>query len=431
MKKNYRFLNVLLLAAGIFYTSGVSAQFSDGVFVLNEGGAGSGNASVTYLSDDFTQVQYDVFGSVNSGAALGDTGQSMGFHGDNAYVVLNISNEIKVVNRSTFALVATITGFNNPRFIAFKDGFAYVTCWGNGGDAHDDYVAVIDLATNTQSTTISVSEGPERILQINGKLYVAHQGGYGFGNSVSVIDTASHSVTSSITVGDVPNSIVEHDGFLYVLCGGKPFWASTETDGALAKIDLATDAVVNTVPFTAAHPSNLEIAGEQMFYSVDADIFKADLAATTLPAVPLFSIAPQGAYGVYGMDILDNKLYIGDAVDYVSPGKVYVYSLGGALLQDLTVGVIPNSFYKTDASLGVVENTQAVAAVVYPNPATDKFFIHTQEAAMLKMYDSTGRLVRSQQYSVSGIDVSGLDHGIYLLDITIGNQSKTTRISIK
>lgn len=431
MKKNYSLPRVLLFVAGMFCTPGVFAQFTDGVFVLNEGGAGSGNASVTYLSDDFTQIQYDVFGNVNSGAALGDTGQSMGFHGDYAYVVLNISNEVKVVDRSTFALVATIIGFSNPRFIAFKDGFAYVTCWGDGGDAHDDYVAVIDLATHTQSTTISVNEGPERILQVNGKLYVAHQGGYGFGNSVSVIDTASHSVTSSIAVGDVPNSIVAHDGFLYVLCGGKPFWASTETDGALAKIDLATDAVVSTVPFNAAHPSNLEIAGEQMFYSVDADIFKADLAATTLPAVPLLSIAPQGAYGVYGMDILDGKLYIGDAVDYVSPGKVYVYSLDGALLQDLTVGVIPNSFYKTDASLGVAENTQAQEVVAYPNPATDKLYLHTADAAAVRMYDSTGRLAKDQRYSVSGIDVSGLDSGIYLLEIAIGSQSETTRISIQ
>lgn len=428
MKKKYRFL---LLAAGMFFAPEMSAQFTDGVFVLNEGGAGSGNASVTYLSDDFAQVQYDVFGGINSGEALGDTGQSMGFHGDKAYVVLNISNEIKVVNRSTFALIATITGLSNPRFIAFRDNFAYVTCWGDGGDAHDDYVAVIDLATNVQSTTISVNEGPERILQINGKLYVAHQGGYGFGNSISVIDSASHSVTATLAVGDVPNSIVENNGFLYVLCGGKPFWASAETDGALSKIDLATDTVVSTVPFTAAHPANLEIAGGQMFYSVDADIFKADLTATAWPAEPLFSIAPQGAYGVYGMDILNDQLYVGDAVDYASPGKVYVYSLEGDLLQNITVGVIPNSFYKTDASLGVVKNAQAISTVVYPNPVADKFYIHTQDTAAIKMYDSTGRLVKNQPYSVSGIDVLDLNSGLYLVDITIGNQSKTVRICIK
>jgi len=68
--------------------------------------------------------------------------------------------------------------------------------------ANDDFVAVIDLATNTVESTIPVSEGPEHIESIDGKLYVSHKGGYGYGTTISVID-AANTVASTITVGDV------------------------------------------------------------------------------------------------------------------------------------------------------------------------------------------------------------------------------------
>ena len=430
--KNY-YYNFSMLWCAVLLTVGFLGQaqnFTNGIFVLNEGGAGSGNASVSYISDDFSQLQNNIFGSANSGAALGDTGQSIGFNGDYAYVVLNISNEIKVVNRLTFQLNTTITGFANPRYIAFHDNFAYVTCWGSAVSADDDYVAIVDLSNNTILSTISVNEGPERIIVHAGKLYVAHQGGYGFGSSVSVIDPSTNTVSHNIAVGDVPNSIVAHDGFLYVLCGGKPSWSQAETDGILSKIDPLTNLVVGTTPFVG-HPSNLEIAGNDMFYSVDAEVFKSELAAATLPTTPLFSIAPQGVYGIYGMDIIDNVLYVADAVDYASPGTVFVYSLQGVRLQEFTVGVIPNSFYKTDASLATNPFNRVANAVVYPNPTTDKFYVHSDQNAAVALYDLSGRLVKKQQDANSGVGVSDLQAGIYVVSITIGNQTSTIKLIVK
>jgi hypothetical protein len=64
-----------------------------------------------------------------------------------------------------------------------------VTNWGNGGSATDDYVAVVNLSTYVVSSKIPVVEGPERILEYNNKLYVAHQGGYGYGKTISAINT--------------------------------------------------------------------------------------------------------------------------------------------------------------------------------------------------------------------------------------------------
>src|SRR5690606_23695600 len=100
----------------------------------------------------------------------------------------------------------------------------------------DDYVAVINTASNSVETTISVVEGPEKLLEENGKIFVAHKGGWGYGNSISVINAVSNSVTS-ITVADIPDSLDTEGGFLYVLCSGRESWSGIETDGALVKIN--------------------------------------------------------------------------------------------------------------------------------------------------------------------------------------------------
>ena len=319
--------------------------YDNGVLILNQGGFGNGNASVSYLSNDLNTFQNNIFSVVNPSITLGDTAQDIGFYLNNAYIVVNGSNKIEVVNRFTMKHVTTIdSGLNNPRYIVFSRGKGYVTNWGNGSSNFDDYVAVINLNTNTVSETIAIAEGPERMAVANDKIYVAHAGGFGFGNSVSVIDAIDYSVTS-ITVGDVPNSLEVNNGTLFVLCGGKPSWTGSETGGKLSKINLTNNSV-SSIDFSAtSHPSNIEIDGSSMFYTIDSDVYKTTVSATTLPTASLFSTTTQGVYGIYSFAVKNDKIYVGDAADYSSDGKVHIYSTSGVLKTTKTVGVIPAGFY--------------------------------------------------------------------------------------
>lgn len=328
-----------------------SGAYDNGILILNEGNYGKGNASVSFLSDAAdSEVENNIFSAVNNGVLLGDTGQDMGLEGDLAYIVLNVSNKIEVVNRYTFTKVATIsTGLINPRYIAFSNGKAYVTCWGDATVATDDYVAVINLALNTVGTTIPVAEGPERIVEENGKLYVAHKGGYNFGNTVSVIEASGNSVIKSITVGDSPNSLEVENGNLYVLSSGLPSWAGTETTGQLDVISLNNNTVTKTIDFAGiAHPSNLVIEDNKIFYTVDNGIFTSPVSSPTLPSAPLFTTAAQDVYGIYGFAVEDGHIYIGDAGDYTNPGKLLIYSTAGTLVDSFTVGLLPSGFFFND-----------------------------------------------------------------------------------
>ena len=320
--------------------------YVDGTLILNQGGFGNGNASVSFLSNDIATFQNNIFSLINPTLTLGDTAQDIGFYNELAYIVLNGSNKIEIVNRYTLKHIASITtGLSNPRYIVFANGKGYVSNWGAGSSTTDDYIAVINLTSNTLLSPIAISEGPERMVVSNNKVYVAQLGGYGYGTTVSVINLSNNAV-SSINVGDVPNSMEVYDGNLYVLNGGKPSWAGTETSGKLTKINLSNDTVSSSIDFAAAtHPSNLEIENGDLYYTVDSGIFKTSVTATTLPATSLFTTTAQGVYGVYSFAVRNSKIYVGDAVDYSSNGKVYLYSLTGTLVSSKTVGVIPAGFY--------------------------------------------------------------------------------------
>lgn len=315
--------------------------YEDGLFVTNEGGFEQGNGSVSFVSEDFSVVEQKVFSNVN-GTLLGDTVQSIGFYEDLAYIVVNYSQKIEVVNRYTFQSVATIdSGLNNPRYITFLDGKGYVTNWGDGSDPSDDYVAVINLDNNTVSGTIPVEEGPERIVNNGSTIYVAHQGGHGQNNIVSVIDLNSDAV-STITVGDVPNSLVfDTQGSLYVLSGGIPEWTGNETGGQLDVINTSSNTVSATLEFSdTEHPSNLSF-GESLYYTLNGSVYKLATGSQELPTT-----SEIDNVNFNFMAIRNNILYGVDAGNYASNGTLYSFDLTTNTEKHATeVGIIPGGIF--------------------------------------------------------------------------------------
>ncbi|WP_008636239.1 DUF5074 domain-containing protein [Bizionia argentinensis] len=356
MKQNYLFLIPFIF--GLLAFSGFAqANYDNGVFILNEGGFGSSNASLSFLSDSGT-INNGIFTSENPGKTIGDVAQCMGFYGDHAYVVSNGSNEINVVERSTFAYSAKVTiGIENPRYIEFDNGLGYITNWGNASDPNASYVAVLDLATNTITTTIPVGEGPEKIIKKNNQLFVAHKGGYGHGNIVSVINLTDYSV-SEITVGDVPNSIVADDDYLYVLCGGKPAWTGDETLAKLFRIDLNDFSLKDIYNFTMGnHPDFLQVENGNAYYVLNNNIYNFDFSAS-LPTTEFINTSAEGMLSAYGFSLVDNLFYLTDAGDYTNEGQVFTYNISGIYQNTYTAGINPNGIYKYTMPLGI-----------YPPPA--------------------------------------------------------------
>ncbi|UJH67673.1 Calx-beta domain-containing protein [Allomuricauda sp. SCSIO 65647] len=323
-------------------TDNDSFPFENGILVLHEGNFFGGNASVSFVNEDLTTVTNGIFNEVND-EALGDVAQSMAFNGDLAYIVVNNSQTVEVVNRYTFESVGTVeSGLLNPRHIAFAEGKGYVTNWGDGSNPDDDYVAVIDLESYSVASTISVPEGPEWIVANENTLYVAHQGGFGQNNIVSVIDATTNIAGTPITVADRPNSMQLVNGGLWVLSGGNPAWTGNETTGQLDKIDITTNTVETTFTFAdTEHPSYLSVDGDDLYYVMGGSVFKMGVLDASLP-----TSAEITGVSFYDMSVNDGRLYGVDAKDFVSAGSLEVYDLSdNSLLESLEVSLIPGAVY--------------------------------------------------------------------------------------
>ena len=320
------------------------ATFENGILVLNEGNFGQGNSSVTYIDPATGLTTLKIFEGVNE-LPLGDTATDMVIFGDHVYIVLNVSNTIEVVDRRTFETVATIDSeLNNPRKIAFLEGMLYVTNWGDGGDPTDDYVAVYATQNFDLLTTIPVEEGPEDIVSSNGRVFVAHAGGWNFNNKISVI--AGTEVQKIIEVGQVPNSLAAAEGSLWVSSAGLPDYAG-ETAGSISKINLSTLEVENTFSFPDAgqHPANLTFHAGKLYYTLRSEVYSFSTSAEELPVISDFPIE-EVAY-LYGFEIHEGKVYAASAnPDFTGNGKLFVYDLsGGNLTGQYDTGINPNGIF--------------------------------------------------------------------------------------
>ncbi|WP_300020904.1 DUF5074 domain-containing protein [uncultured Maribacter sp.] len=334
-------------------TDNDSYPFENGILVSHEGNFMQGNASISFVSDDLTTVENNIFKTVNDAEVLGDNAQSMSFYENRAYIIMNGSQKIEVVNRYTFESVATIGGpsetdFLNPRYMAIANGKGYVTNWGDGSNPDDDYVAVIDLETNTVESTISVAEGPEKIIAKDNTIYVALQGGFNQNNGVTVIDATTNTVTTTITVGDRPNSMqLDASGNLWVLSGGNPSWTGNETAGQIDNINTTDNTVTTTMNYEVTeHPGNLEIDGATLYYYFGGSVYAMDTTASVLPTT-----AEIEGLSFYDMAVIDGKLYGVDAKDFVSNGSLEVYDLSdNTLLASKTVSIIPGGIYLNETA---------------------------------------------------------------------------------
>lgn len=317
--------------------------YDNGVFILNEGNSGGG--SVSFLGDDLTTFTQDVYSTVNGTDYAGTYLQNMFFDGDKAYIIAGGSNTINVVNRYTFQLEAKIeTGLKTPRYGVVKDGKAYVTnantySYANPetGDT-DDFIAVINLATNQVESTIDLNATANRIELVNNKLYITEPF---VSDKVIIVDPATNKVENTVTIGASADTMEAKDGILYVI--RSPFGARSE----IVKVKLSDNSVTKvTLPEALDGAKNLDIYNDKIYFTANTAVYSMDYNATTASTTPIFEYSSTSDYGkMYGFAVHDDKIYIADGGDFASNSKAYIYSLTGTLEKELTVGVGPNGFY--------------------------------------------------------------------------------------
>jgi len=352
MKNLKRCALILLTFISITFTScdddhQPAGEFEKGIFVVNEGNFLDADGTISHISADGTVTQ-DLFGSVNNGLALGDVVQSMTVDGDLAYIVVNNSNKIEVVNANTFVAAYTLIDLSLPRYFTTLNGKGYVTEWVSFSDP--GRVSIVDLEGHSVTETITTDYGAENIVAHQDKLYVSNN----FSNTVSVIDPVTEAVIKTIEVGSAPGAfVVDDQNMLWVICGGgydeeyNPL-----NDGKLVQIDPAEsgDASSNSVLKTIELGINLtpkaaiDKAKNKIFYYNGKSIYAVSTSATEAPSSPLLTESTATSFYGIGIDTANDMLYMADSKGFAGNGMVYRYTITGTAVDDVAAGRGPNGF---------------------------------------------------------------------------------------
>ncbi|WP_345269014.1 YncE family protein [Nibrella viscosa] len=330
-------------------TDVVVEPYESGILVIEEGAFQKGNASISYINRQTSQVTTEIFKKVNN-RAIGDVLQSYVEIAGKGYLVVNNSNKVEIVDANTFKSTGTIeSGLEQCRYmVPVSKDKAFVSCWGNSAKGS---VAVVDLANRVVVKQLTTGAGPEGMLLKGTDLFVANSGGFDVDNTVSVINTQTDAVITTIPVGDVPTQLVmDRNQDIWVLCSGKPTWSSTDglTKAELIRINATTKQIVGRITIGGKHingnPDNLVINGDGtiLYFTLNNAVYSMAISATVASIdAPLIR---KNLYGL-GYDNATNTLYGAYAGNFTQTGYVFRYRSGGQLIDSLRVGLIPSGFY--------------------------------------------------------------------------------------
>src|SRR5690554_1717223 len=159
------------------------------VIVLNEGNFQWGQGTVSMYNSQTSETIHKVFQANNEQRPLGDVAQSMTFKGDTAFIVVNNSNKIEIINLLTFKSIGQITGLNSPRnMLIVNSEKAYVS------DLYENKIYIIHPKSFEIIGKISTDSWTEEMVQVENKVFVCAVEA----NAVFVIDVQSDKLIKKI-----------------------------------------------------------------------------------------------------------------------------------------------------------------------------------------------------------------------------------------
>ena len=338
-----------------------------GFYLLNEGNMGSNKCTMDYY--DYTTGTYirNIYGNANPSAVkeLGDVGNDLRIYGNRMWAVINCSNKIEVMEARTARRVGQVN-LANCRYIAFHEGYAYVTSYAgpvqiNPGYEQKGMVVKIDTATLEKVDTCIVGFQPDRLDIVDDKIFVANSGGYMFPNyenTVSVVDIGTFREEGRIPVAvNLHHLLADSDGRLWVSSRGD-YYGNTSalfciTDPAgtpqVRRITTqdGTDLVVENMTLRG---DSLYVIGTEFSYATMQNHTNYGIVNVRTRQVLTTNFITDGTDASimepYGIAVHPHtgEILIGDARTHVNPGTLFCFSPEGLLLWKVRTGDIPAHF---------------------------------------------------------------------------------------
>ncbi|EFC69177.1 YncE family protein [Prevotella sp. oral taxon 317] len=328
-----------------------------GMYVLNEGNMGSNKASIDFLDLDENKptVHYhrNIYSERNPNVVkeLGDVGNDIKIYGSKLWIVVNVSNKVEVATADSCKRITQIN-IPNCRYLAFKDGFAYVSSYVGpvklDKDAPLGMVYKVDTVDFKKKDSVVVGYQPEELCIVENKLYVANSGGYrmpNYDNTLSEIDLTTFKEIRKIKVGlNLHHCQVDHYGQIWVTSRGN----YNDVPSRIYWLYKGHNQLYEVIDSIDTPVSGLSIVGDSLYYYGSA--WNSATATNTISyglinvrthqtvETNLFSaLQIKDITMPYGIIVnpTERDFYLMDAKNYVSSGSLLHFKPDGT--HDFTV----------------------------------------------------------------------------------------------
>ncbi len=328
------------------------------VYVGNQGNFSDANGTVSIYTPATTNSVADGLPDLNTLI------QSISLHDGTGYVMANTSDRIDIFDLATNARTGQILDVPSPRYMAVvAEDKAYVS------NLFSSSVSIIDIANNTGAGSISAGTNPEDIAAVAGYAFVANNG-FGFDSTLTRIDIATDAVVDTLQLGcDGPRSLeVDAEDELWVVCNGKTVYNSDfteiieQTNGQVLVVDPTTTEITTRIALdtqvgasSAGQDTYYDAANNVMYLVRGSDLLVFDTAANTQTAT--IAITGTESLGGVAFDAASNHLYLARITGFTTAGFVSVHTPDGAEVSRFDVGIAPTSIalWQTGTSVATEE----------------------------------------------------------------------------
>lgn len=332
-----------------------TAQNIGGFYLLNEGNMGSNKSTLDYFDYETGVYMRNIYAQANPTMVqeLGDVGTDVEIYGSKLYAVINCSNLIEVMDAHTSQHRGTIN-IPNCRYVRFQGEYGYATSYAGPVTISPTYeqrgyVAKFDTATLQIVDTCIVGFQPDELEIVNQKIYVANSGGYmspNFDNTISVIDIDTFQEIKRITVA--PNLFrLKTDNYNQLWVSSRGNYKNVASK--LYCIDLTTETLSDSIDIPVG---GFDILGDSLFVygnnSISTENYSYTIVDTKTHQIITDNFITDGTDAEikvpYCLKInsQSNEIFISDAKDYVSPGRLYCFDTKGEVKWSVVTGDIPS-----------------------------------------------------------------------------------------
>lgn len=437
--RHFNFSNILsavLLIVGLFVTTSAFAQqkqYTNGVFMLNEGQFGTQRATINFLDQNGKWEYRLPITMDNRPIELGTTGCYATICGENMYIVSKkhkvndfdtFDPTLVVCNAKTLEAYATINYIKTEYGAADGRAFLPVADLEKGYLSTTNGVYVISLQSYSTLSHIKGTDGiannqTGNMIYRNGKVYAVD-----LKRGLLVIDAEKDELLKAINnekEGYTYCSIVEaKDGSIWLTAGKG---ASGETADHLVKFDPETETTENiALPEDVKQPTN-------NWGAWNPDCFTA---STTENA--LFWNGATGAWSngqhIYKFDVdtHETKLFLDFTAD--ADPKPYVYGAACRVNPDngdLYLSVTKGSAWGDESELRVYNSTDATLKATYPmekNYWYPEMPVFSLKSSATSISSTSANRHEVARYTVDGRRINQPQKGLNIVKYSDGSVKK-------